>query len=66
MKYRWCPAVLLMIVMVSSCSSGSNRLSVDEGKRLADKTRRPVAQTYWRLYKGIGTSVSQGAGTVGL
>lgn len=62
MKYQWCPAVLMVVVMVSSCSSGSSAPSVEEGKHLADKTRRPVAKTYWRLYNAIGTSVSQGGG----
>jgi hypothetical protein len=62
MKCRWCFAVLLVIVLVSSCSNGDSRLNVDDGNRLADKTRRPIAETYWQLYDAIGNSVSQGGG----
>jgi hypothetical protein len=62
MKFRWYTTAFLAILMVSSCSGGDSRLSVEDGKRLADKTRRPIAETYWQVHGAIGSSISQGVG----
>lgn len=62
MKFRRYTVAFLAIAMVSACSSGDSKLSVEDGKRLADKTRRPIAETYWQVHEAIGTSVSQGDG----
>ncbi|MFF4837867.1 hypothetical protein [Streptomyces sp. NPDC001315] len=38
---------------ISACSSGSNRPSEADGKKIANETRRSVAETYWQLYSSI-------------
>jgi hypothetical protein len=53
---RWLSAAVLLAVTVSACSSGSDRPSEADGKKAANETRRPVAETYWRLYRSIGNA----------
>src|SRR3954452_1887441 len=54
MRWRWLPAVALLAGVVSACSSGGDQPSEADGKKVANETRRSVAETYWRLYKSIG------------
>ena len=51
---RWLLTFVLFAVTVSACSSGSNRPSEADGKKIANETRRSAAETYWKLYRSIG------------
>lgn len=46
--------VTLIAVTVCACSSGDDRPSDADGKKIANDARRSVAETYWRLYRSIG------------
>ncbi|MGY6024967.1 hypothetical protein [Streptomyces spinosirectus] len=50
---RWLPAAVLLAVTMSACSSGSDKPTEADGKKTANETRRPVAETYWRLYRSL-------------
>jgi hypothetical protein len=50
---RWLSAAILLAVTASACSSGSGGPSEADGKKAANETRRPVAKTYWQLYRSI-------------
>ena len=55
---------LLLSVLLSACSNGgSERQSEAEGKRTAEKARRPAAELYWQLYNSIGSAASRSGGS---
>jgi hypothetical protein len=53
--------VAVLVMAVSACSGGNSRPSKSDGKRIANDARRPVAETYWRLYRSIGEAAFSGS-----
>jgi hypothetical protein len=51
----------VLVMAVSACSSGNGGLSETDGKKIANNTRRSVAETYWRLYRSIGDAALTGS-----
>ncbi|MFR0358997.1 hypothetical protein [Streptomyces sediminimaris] len=45
-------ALLTLSTLAAGCSDGG--MSVSDGKKAADESRRPVAKTYWKLHKALG------------
>ncbi|MGY6024968.1 hypothetical protein [Streptomyces spinosirectus] len=45
---------MLLVISIFAAGCGDGGMSVSDGKRAADQSRQPVAETYWKLHNALG------------
>lgn len=55
--------IAALALLMAAC--GNSEMSVAEGKKAAEQSRRPVAEAYWQVYHSIGKKMMQGSRGVG-
>jgi hypothetical protein len=53
------------LVIASSTAACGGPMSVSDGEQAANQARRPVAETYWKLYRSLDGAVNQTDGRGG-
>ncbi|MCX5050281.1 hypothetical protein [Streptomyces sp. NBC_00474] len=55
--------VVTLALLTVAC--GDEEMSVPDGKKAAQQSRRPVAEAYWQVYQSIGAKMMQGSRGIG-